>query len=146
MIQRHQSNDQAANRIDGFDAAQISRARIKGDIDVVRHRWLLKTAQNLSNRSEIQEIACNADNRMMSPVSSIFPSVNQPNAENSGLAAIAVGNLKLIQDAQQIANPDHQDATGPLVDLSQSRLMTEAGTRVISTENQMLGTLLDAFA
>jgi hypothetical protein len=81
----------------------------------------------------------------MSPISSIFPAMTPPNPQDSGLAAIAVGDLKLSKDAQQIANPDNQNVSGPLVDLSQSRLMTEAGAKVISAEDQMLGTLLDAF-
>jgi hypothetical protein len=83
----------------------------------------------------------------MGPISSIFPSVNLSNAQASGLAAIAAGSGKLSQDAQQIANPDSPNVTASLVDLSQSRVLTEAGANVISTENnKMLGTLLDAFA
>lgn len=82
----------------------------------------------------------------MSPISNIFPAGSPSSAQSSGLAAIAVGNQKLTQDAQQIANPDNQNVTGPLVDLNQALLLTEAGTSVISTENKMLGTLLDAFA
>ena len=73
----------------------------------------------------------------MSPISSLF---------SNGLAAIAAGNLKLSQDAQQIANPDSQSVTPALLDLNQSRVLTEAGANVISTENKMLGTLLDSFA
>jgi hypothetical protein len=82
----------------------------------------------------------------MSPISNIFPSVNPPTAQNSGLAAIATGNQKLSEDAQQIANPDSPNVTGSLVDLNQALVLTEAGANVISTENKMLGTLLDAFA
>jgi hypothetical protein len=82
----------------------------------------------------------------MSPVSNIVPSVLLSNAQDSGVAAIATGNQKLSEDAQQIANPDSQHITGALVDLNQTRLLTEAGANVISTENKMLGTLLDAFA
>ena len=63
----------------------------------------------------------------MSPISSIFPPVNPSNAQDSGLAAIATGNQKLSQDAQQIANPDSPNVTGALVDLNQSRVLTEAG-------------------
>jgi hypothetical protein len=83
---------------------------------------------------------------MMSPISNIFPSVNPLNAQNSGLAAIATGNQKLSEDAQQIANPDSLNVTGSLVDLNQALVLTEAGANVISTENKMLGALLDAFA
>jgi hypothetical protein len=82
----------------------------------------------------------------MSSISNIFPSVSPPNAQNSGLAAIATGNQRLSEDAQQIANPDSQNVTGSLLDLNQAQLLTEAGANVISTENKMLGSLLDAFA
>jgi hypothetical protein len=82
----------------------------------------------------------------VSPISNIFPSVSLPNAQDSGRAAIATGNQKLSEDAQQIANPDSPNITGSLLDLSQTQLLTEAGANVISTENKMLGTLLDAFA
>jgi hypothetical protein len=82
----------------------------------------------------------------MSPVSSIFPRVNSSNAQDSGLAAIAAGSQKLSQDAQQIANPDSPNVTASLVDLNQSRVLTEAGANVISAENKLLGTLLDSFA
>jgi hypothetical protein len=82
----------------------------------------------------------------MSPISNIFPSVNRSNVQSSGVAAIAAGNLMLSEDAQQIANPDSQNVTGPLVDLNRALVLTEAGANVISTENNMLGTLLDAFA
>ena len=82
----------------------------------------------------------------MSPISNIFTSVNLSNAQDSGLAAIAAGNQKLSEDARQIANPGSQNVTGPLLDLNQSLVLTEAGADVISTENRMLGTLLDALA
>jgi hypothetical protein len=82
----------------------------------------------------------------MSPISNVAVSVNLPNAQNSGLAAIATGNQKLSEDAQQIANPDSPNVTGSLLDLNQALVLTEAGANVISTENKMLGTLLDAFA
>jgi hypothetical protein len=82
----------------------------------------------------------------MSPISSIFPSLSVSSAQASGLSAIAAGSQKLSQDAQQIANPNSPNATASLVDLNQSRVLTEAGANVISTENKMLGTLLDSFA
>jgi hypothetical protein len=82
----------------------------------------------------------------MSLVGNIVPSVSLSSAQDSGLAAIATGNQKLSEDAQQIANPDSQNITGGLVDLNQTRVLTEAGANVISAENKMLGTLLDAFA
>jgi hypothetical protein len=82
----------------------------------------------------------------MSPISSILSSANLAGAQSNGIAAIAAGNQRLTQDAQQIANPDSQNVAPALVDLNQSRLLTEAGANVISTENKMLGTLLDSFA
>ena len=82
----------------------------------------------------------------MSPVSNVAVSVNLPNAQDSGVTAVATGNQKLSEDAQQIANPDSPDVTGSLVDLNQALVLTEAGANVIRTENKMLGTLLDAFA
>jgi hypothetical protein len=82
----------------------------------------------------------------MSPISIIPVSANLPNAQNSGLAAIAKGNQKLSEDAQQIASPDSPNATGSLVDLNQAQVLAEAGANVIRTENTMLGTLLDALA
>jgi hypothetical protein len=82
----------------------------------------------------------------MSPISNISSSVNLSNAQGSGLAAIATGAQKLSQDAQQIANPASPNLTGSLVDLNQGLVLAEAGANVISTENKMLGTLLDLFA
>ena len=82
----------------------------------------------------------------MSRISNVALSVSLPNAQDSGLAAIARGNQKLIEDAQQIANPDSANVSGSLVDLNQALVLAEAGANVISTENKMLGTLLDALA
>jgi hypothetical protein len=82
----------------------------------------------------------------MTPISSLFSSANPAGAQSNGLAAIAAGNQKLSQDAQKIANPGGQSVTPALLDLNQSRVLTEAGANVISTENKMLGTLLDSFA
>lgn len=82
----------------------------------------------------------------MSPISSILSPASVPSAQDSGLAAIAGGNQRLSQDAQQIANPDSQNVTASLVDLHQFLVLAEAGANVISAENQMLGTLLDVLA
>jgi hypothetical protein len=82
----------------------------------------------------------------MSPISNVAVLVNLPGAQNSGLAAIATGNQKLSEDAQQIANPESPNVTSSLLDLNQALVLTEAGANVISTENKMLRTLLDAFA
>jgi hypothetical protein len=69
-----------------------------------------------------------------------------PTSLNNGLATIAVGNQQLNQDAEQIANPDNENLTNPLLDSSQSLLLVQAGAAVIRASNQMLGTLLDVFA
>jgi hypothetical protein len=82
----------------------------------------------------------------MSPISSVLPSAAFPSALNSGAATIAAGNQQLNQDAVQIANPDNQDLINPLLNLSQARLMAEAGADVIGASNEMLGTLIDVFA
>jgi hypothetical protein len=82
----------------------------------------------------------------MSIISSISPSTTLAGAQNSGLTAIASANQRLNQDAQQIANPNSQNGTAPLVDLNQSLVLAQAGANVISAENKMLGTLLDALA
>ena len=82
----------------------------------------------------------------MSPINKVSPSGSLPDAQASGLAAIARGAEKLSQDAQQIANPDSPTATGALLDLNQSRVLTEAGANVLRAENKMLGSLLDMFS
>jgi len=81
----------------------------------------------------------------MSPISA-FPSLSLPSAPNSGRATIALGNQQLNQDAQQIANPDNENLTNPLLDSNQSLLLAQAGAAVIRASNEMLGTLLDIFA
>lgn len=58
----------------------------------------------------------------------------------------AVSSQQLSQDAQQIANPANENLTNPLLDSSQSLLLTQAGADVIRTSNEMLGTLLDVHA
>lgn len=98
------------------------------------------------NPSSSQAAYCAADNLQMSTISSISSSAILPSAQNSGLEAIAAGNQRLSQDAQQVANPDSQNLTAPLVDLNQALVLAQAGANVISTENKMLGTLLDALA
>lgn len=82
----------------------------------------------------------------MSSISSIATPLNLASAQNSGLNAIAAGSQKLHADAQQIANPDGGDDTAPLIDLSQALVLAQAGATVISAENKMLASLLDAFA
>ena len=82
----------------------------------------------------------------MSSTSGISSSANLAGAQDSGLAALARGSQRLSRDAQQIAKPERQNIIGPLVDLNQALVLAEAGANVISTENKMLGTLLDSFA
>jgi hypothetical protein len=87
-----------------------------------------------------------ADRTPMSPTSPIAASAGLPSAQSSALGALATSSRRLSQDAQQIANPDNQNVTAPLLDLSQAKLLTQAGAAIIRTSNQMLGTLLDMFA
>ena len=82
----------------------------------------------------------------MSTLSGAISNVTPSSALNSGVATIATGSQQLNRDAQQIANPDAQDSTAPLLDLNQSSQLAEAGAAVIRASNQMLGTLLDIFA
>jgi hypothetical protein len=82
----------------------------------------------------------------MSPTSAAITAAVLPSVQSSGLAALATSNRQLNQDAQQIANPDNQNVTNPLLDLSQTKLLTQAGADILRTSNQMLGTLLDMFA
>jgi hypothetical protein len=82
----------------------------------------------------------------MTPVGNVFSPTSLAGADSGGAAAIAAGNQMLIRDARQIADPNSQDVTSALLDLNQSRVLTEAGADLVGTENKMLGTLLDAFA
>jgi len=108
------------------------------------HPQRAKFMQSVNSKAEPR--AQSADNVQMSSISSLLSSAGLASAQSSGLAAIATGSQRLSQDAQQIANPNSPDVTGPLVDLNQSLVLAEAGANVISAENKMLGTLLDAFA
>jgi hypothetical protein len=87
-----------------------------------------------------------ADIPLMSPLSGVSPLVSPTGAVNSGLDALASSNRRLSQDAQQIANPDNQSLTNPLLDASQSLLLAEAGAAIIRTSDRMLGSLLNVFA
>jgi hypothetical protein len=82
----------------------------------------------------------------MSVISSLPPVAGGTDALGSGLALIGSANAQLNQDAAAIANPSTPDLTAPLLDLNQSNLMAEAGTAVIRASDQMLGSILDAFA
>lgn len=98
----------------------------------------------LSNQTQVD--LTRADRALMSTIGSINSSVNLPSAQTSGLNAIAAGTQKLNADAQQIANPNGTDDTAPLVDLNQALVLAQAGANVISTENKLLGSLIDALA
>jgi hypothetical protein len=82
----------------------------------------------------------------MNTVGGSLTSVSLYSAFNSGLSTIATGTQNLERDAQQIANPDGPDSTNSLLDLNQSSQLSQAGADVIRASNQMLGTLLNAFA
>lgn len=79
----------------------------------------------------------------MSTINNVASSV--PPALNSGLATVSAGTQRLAQDAQKIADSG-ASATGSLVDLNQASLQSQAGADVLRTANQMLGSLLNAFA
>lgn len=98
----------------------------------------------LSNHTQVG--LTRADTALMSTIGSINSSVNLPSTQTSGLNAIAAGTQKLNADAQQIANPNGTDDTAPLVDLNQALVLAQAGANVISTENKLLGSLIDALA
>jgi hypothetical protein len=82
----------------------------------------------------------------MNTIGGSLSSASQSSAFNSGLSTIATGAQNLERDAQQIANPDGPDSTNSLLDLNQSSLLAQAGADVLRASNQMLGTLLNAFA
>jgi len=87
-----------------------------------------------------------ADTHPMTTISGIASSVSIPPAQNSGLAALATSSQQLSQAAQQVANPANTNFIDPMVAASQSLFLTQAGAAVISTSNEMMGTLLDVFA
>jgi hypothetical protein len=82
----------------------------------------------------------------MNTLGGSLPAVNLYSAFNSGVSTVAAGAQNLERDAQQIANPDGPDSTDSLLNLNQSSQLSQAGADVIRTSNQMLGTLLNAFA
>lgn len=81
----------------------------------------------------------------MKPITSI-PSVSAPSALESGCAALDKSNQQLNRDAQQIANPNRQDLTTPMVDSKRALRLTQAGAAIIRTADKMLGALLDTKA
>jgi len=102
--------------------------------------------QNLSNIRDSKAWPRPADTPPMSPMSSDLTSISSPSAQTSGLAALTTSSQQLSQDAQQIANPATENLTNPLLNSSQSLLLTEAGAEVVRTSNQMIGALLNVFA
>lgn len=69
----------------------------------------------------------------------------------SALSGINSGLAGLAQDAQQVAQSatssgDTVSITNALVDSQQQKLSIEASAKVLSTQDQMLGSLIDAFA
>jgi hypothetical protein len=82
----------------------------------------------------------------MSPISSTSSSAALASAASNGVSAISNGSRQLDQDAQQIADPNSSDVTSALLDTTQSLQLAQAGADVISTSNEMLGTLLNVFA
>lgn len=102
--------------------------------------------RNLSNQFKSQVKARFADSLKVNPIGNIQSSVSLTSAQDSRVAAIATGNQKLSEDAQQIANPHSERVTGSLVHLNQALVLAEAGAAAISTGKKMLGALFDAFA
>jgi len=82
----------------------------------------------------------------MSTISSIAPAVAVPPAQNSGLAGLATSSQQLSQIAQQVANPANANFIDPMVGAIESLQLTQAAASVISTSNEMVGTLLNVFA
>jgi len=82
----------------------------------------------------------------MNSINSISASAALSGAANSGVAAIATGSNRLNQEAQQIADPNSPSLATALVNTAQSLQIAQAGADVISTSNDMLGTLLNTFA
>jgi hypothetical protein len=60
--------------------------------------------------------------------------------------SVESSSQRLDQDAQQIANPNNANSTNALLDSGQSLVLAQAGAVVVSTSNQMLGSLLNMFA
>ena len=82
----------------------------------------------------------------MSPINKVSPSGSLPDARPAGSPPSRAAQRSLVKTHQQIANPDSPTATGALLDLNQSRVLTEAGANVLRAENKMLGSLLDMFS
>ena len=78
--------------------------------------------------------------------------MNSISGFQSGLAGIQNGMNGLRQDAQVIASqgttnsPTDQNITAAIVDLNVSSHQVEASAKVIATQDQMIGSLLDELA
>jgi hypothetical protein len=108
--------------------------------------FAVRPARNLSNKRKPKAWPHAADTPPMSPLSSALTTVSLPSTQYSGLAALTTSSQQLSQDAQQIASPATENLTNPLLNSSQSLLLTEAGAEVVRTSNQMIGALLNVFA
>jgi len=82
----------------------------------------------------------------MNTISGTYSPASLTSALDSGASTIASGAQQLNTDSQQIANPDAPNPTNALLDLTQSAQLAQAGAAVVRTSNQVLGTLLNAFA
>jgi len=73
-------------------------------------------------------------------------------AMQSGLAGIYTGMNSIRKDAQVIASQnvssvtDTKDVTDALIDMKASQHQVEASAKVIETQDEILGTLLDEMA
>jgi hypothetical protein len=100
----------------------------------------------MSTRKSAKGLGTAADKRCMTGIGGNSYSTSALPAIASGQDALSSSAQQLSQDAQALANPDNQNATAPLTNATQSNLLTQAGAEIISTSNEMLGTLLDVFA
>jgi hypothetical protein len=82
----------------------------------------------------------------MTQISSTSASAALSSAANSGVAAIDTGSNRLDQEAEQIADPNSPNLATSLAATAQSLQIAQAGADVVSTSNEMLGTLLNTFA
>jgi hypothetical protein len=69
----------------------------------------------------------------------------------SAISGISTGLANLRQDAQAVAQSvmpsgGGNSLTAALIDTLEQQLAVEASAKVLSTANQMLGTLIDTFA
>jgi len=82
----------------------------------------------------------------MSTISSFDTSSPLPGALSNATTGLQNGNQMLVKAATQIAMPDNNNLTTPLVSTSQSLDLTQASAAVVSATDQMLGSLLNVSA